>query len=330
MNESSFMLNEHSFIGSQHVAWTTSNISDLTGKTAVVTGANGGLGLESAKALAGAGAQVVMAVRNLDKAARARNGILADHPNSSLEIVELDLSSFESASTAAAKISANHPSIDILINNAGLMAMPEQRTVDGYEMQFGVNHLGHWVFTAGLLRRLLAAERARVVTVTSTAHHTARPIDPRNVNLEGNYSAWGAYGRAKLANYHFALGLQHDFDRHAVKAESLVAHPGLSHTNLQIHTVEQGGGGASAPFWAWMAKHTGMSAADGALPQLRAATDPHARGGEMYAPRFVTRGAPVRRPVLRPGTDEAVKALWLVSERETGVGLDFGAAMRNP
>jgi len=309
------------------MAWSTSDIPNLAGKVAVVTGANSGLGLESAKALAGKGAHVVMAARNQTKAEAARDEILAAHPDASLEIVELDLGSFENTKAAAASIAAKHPKIDILLNNAGLMAMPERRTVDGYEMQFGVNHLGHWLFTAGLLKSILAADAARVVTVTSTAHHTGRVVDPDNVNMEGNYSPWGAYGRAKLANFHFALGLQRDFEKHGARAQSLVAHPGLSHTNLQVHTVEQGGGGRSAPFWAWMARNTGMEADRGALSQLRAATDPNAKGGEFYGPRWGNNGAAVRKPILRRDIDEGIEKLWLVSERETGVGFDFDAAM---
>ena len=311
------------------MAWDISDIPNLNGKVAVVTGANSGLGLESAKALGGAGAHVVMAARNQDKAAAARDEILTAHPDASLEIVELDLGSFDSTKSAAAKIVAERPQVDILINNAGLMAMPERRTADGYEMQFGVNHLGHWLFTAGLLGPILAADTARVVTVTSTAHLTGRIVDPDDVNLEGNYSAWGAYGRAKLANFHFALGLQREFETQGVAAESLAAHPGLSHTNLQVNTVEHGGGGRSGPFWAWMAKHTGMSADKGALPQLRAATDPEAKGGEFYGPRWGSNGAPVRKPVLRRDSDEGIQKLWLVSERETGTTLAFDAALEN-
>ena len=306
------------------MSWTAADIPDLTGKTAVVTGANGGLGLESARELAGAGAHVVMAARNQEKAQAALEDLLSTHPDASLEIVQLDLSSLDETRAAATTITEAHPTVDILINNAGLMAMPESRTQDGFEMQLGVNHFGHWVFTAGLLPSLLAADAARVVTVTSTAHHMGRPVDPDNVNMEGKYSAWGAYGRAKLANYHFALGLQDEFASRGLAAESLVAHPGLSHTDLQTHTVSQGGGGASAPFWAWMARTTGMSAADGALSQLRAATDPEAKGGEFYGPRWVNNGAPISKPVLRPGNDSGIATLWAVSEAETGVAFDFG------
>ncbi len=309
------------------MTWTAADIPDLNGKVAVVTGANSGLGLETTKALAGAGAHVVMAARNQEKAAAARSEILANYPDASLEIVELDLGSFDSTKGAAAGIAANHPKVDILVNNAGLMAMPEQRTADGYEMQFGVNHLGHWLLTAGLLEPLLRADGARVVTVTSTAHLTGRAIDPDNVNMDDSYSAWGAYGRAKLANFHFALGLQREFDDRGLKTLSLSAHPGLSHTNLQVNTVDQGGGGRSGPFWAWMARHTGMPAEKGALSQLRAATDPDAKGGEFYGPRWGNNGAPVRKPILRRDIDDGIEKLWLVSERETGVTFDFDSAM---
>ena len=305
------------------MSWTATDIPDLTGKTAVVTGANGGLGLESAKALAGAGAHVVMAARNQEKAQAAVDEIKATYPDASLEIVELDLASQASTMSAAESIVERHPTVDILINNAGLMAMPERRTDDDFEMQLGVNHFGHWTFTAGLLPSLLAADTARVVTVTSTAHHTGKPVDPDNVNMDGNYSAWGAYGRSKLANYYFALGLQNEFESRDLAAQSLVAHPGLSHTDLQVHTNAQGGAGRTAQFWEWMAARTGMKADRGALSQLRAATDPSAKGGEFYGPRFVSNGPAVRLPVVRPGNDKAIATLWEVSERETGVTLDF-------
>jgi len=311
------------------MSWTVEDIPNLSGEVAVVTGANSGLGLESAKALAGAGAHVVMAARTQEKAKAAYDEILEAHPESSLEIVRLDLASLDSVRAAAEDISEKHPQIDILINNAGLMAMPERRTEDGFEMQFGVNHLGHWVFTAGLLKSLLAAPAARVVTVTSTAHHMGRAVDPDNPNLEETYAPWKAYGQSKLANYHFALGLQQEFEKRGLPASSMVAHPGLSHTNLQVHTHEQGGAGRSAGFWRWLAARTGMHAHRGALPQLRAATDPDARGGEMYAPRFINAGAPVRRPILRRvGLQEAIDSLWDVSGKMTGTGLDFDSALR--
>lgn len=311
------------------MGWNSSDIPDLRGKVAVITGANGGLGLASATALAGAGAHVVMAARNQVKAKAAHDEIKATHPEASLEIVQLDLCSLDSVRRAAETISSKHPKIDILINNAGLMALPERRTDDGFEMQFGVNHLGHWVFTSGLLKSLLAADAARVVTVTSTAHHIGRAVNPDNPNLEGNYGPWKAYGQAKLANFHFAIGLQQEFAKRGLNAQSLVAHPGMSHTNLQVHTVDQGGGGWSAPMWKWLAANTGMEPADGALPQLRAATDPDARGGEFYCPRYVNNGPPLRRPILRRiGLQKAIDTLWLVSEKMTGTQLEFGVSER--
>jgi len=306
------------------MSWTVANIPNLTGRVAVVTGANSGLGFESAKALAGAGAHVVMAARNQTKAATARDDILAVHPNASLEIVPLDLGSLESVRQAAETIAAAHPAVDILLNNAGVMATPEGRTTDGFETQLGVDHLGHWVLTARLLDRLLAAPAARVVTTTSTAHHMGRAIDPDNPNLEGTYSPWKAYGQAKLANYHFAIGLHRQFHTRGLAAASLSAHPGLAHTNLQVRTAEMGAT-RSGPFWREMAATTGMTPLGGALPQLRAATDPSAKSGELYAPRFINNGPPVRRPILRIiGLDKAINTLWAVSERLTGERLEFG------
>jgi NAD(P)-dependent dehydrogenase (short-subunit alcohol dehydrogenase family) len=309
------------------MAWSTADIPDLTGRTAVVTGANGGLGLETARALAGTGARVVMAARNQDKAAAAEADIRKSHPQASLEVVPMDLGSLRSVRVAAERILAEHNRIDILVNNAGLMAIPERRTEDGFEMQFGVNHLGHFALTALLLPALLRADAARVVSVTSTAHHIGRAVDPNNPHLEGSYGPWKAYGQSKLANFHFALGLQRRFEEARVKAASLAAHPGLSNTELQATSVTETGGGASQKFFHVLAGRTGMTAAQGALPQLRAATDPQAKGGEFYAPRYMNFGAAVRRPILRRiGLSKAIDILWQVSERQTGITLDVAAA----
>jgi len=304
------------------VSWTTSDIPKLDGRVAVVTGANGGLGLETARALATAGAHVVMAARDQGKASAAEAGIRGAAPDASLELVELDLGSLQSVAGAAEAIASRHGRIDILVNNAGLMGIPERRTADGFEMQFGVDHLGHWAFTAQLLPALLAAPAARVVTVTSTAHHMGRAVDPDNPHLHGRYGPWKAYGQAKLANFHFGLGLQQRLAAAGASAISLIAHPGLSHTDLQVVSAEQEGG-----FWARFFKRaaagSGMSPAYGALSQLRAATDPDAKGGEFYGPRWVNSGPPVRKPIFRRiGMRRAIDVLWEVSERETGIALD--------
>ncbi len=309
------------------MTWTENDIPDLTGRVAVVTGANGGLGLATALALAGAGADVVMAARDQAKAAAAEATIRAAYPDAALQVVELDLGDLASVRRAADSIVAGRPAIDILVNNAGLMAMPERRTADGFEMQFGVNHLGHFAFTAHLLAPLLRAPSARVVTVTSVAHHQGRPVDPANPHLHGRYKPWRAYGQAKLANFHFGLGLQRRFERAGVRAASIIAHPGMSNTDLQSTTVAEGGGGRSAGFFHALTTSIGMSPQHGARPQLRAATDPSARGGEFYGPLFMTNGPAVRRPLVRRiGLEKAVDTLWQVSERETGVALDVVVA----
>ncbi len=309
------------------MSWSAAGIPDQHGRTAVVTGANGGLGLETARALAAKGAHVVMAVRNQQKAAAAVSEIRASAPDASLELVALDLASQASVRAAAGQIMAAHKSIDLLINNAGVMGIPEAKTADGFEMQLGVDHLGHWALTALLLPALLRAPGARIVTVTSSAHHIGRAVDPANPHLRGRYRPWRAYGQAKLANFHFGLGLQRELENAGASAASLIAHPGLSNTDLQAVSVQETGGGASQRFFLFLAHHIGISAADGALSQLRAATDPAAKGGEFYGPLWVNSGPPVRKPVLRRlGLDKAIATLWEVSERETGIAIDVRAA----
>ena len=220
--------------------------------------------------------------------------------------------------------------VDLLVNNAGLMAMPERKTADGFEMQLGVNHLGHWTFTADLLAPLLAAAAAgrhpRVVTVTSVARFTGGPVDPGNPHLVGRYDPWKAYGQAKLANYYFGLGLHEQVQRAGVDLASLLAHPGLSNTDLQSRTNREGGAGFLGPFFDRATDVAGMSPASGARMQLRAATDPGARSGQLYAPAFASFGPAVPRPILRRLDLQArIDQLWEVSERETGV-----AARRRP
>jgi NAD(P)-dependent dehydrogenase (short-subunit alcohol dehydrogenase family) len=295
------------------VPWTADDIPDLDGKVAVVTGANGGLGLETARALARRRAHVVMAARNLDKAEEAAAAIRSGIPDASLELQALDLASLESVRDFTSRL--DHDRVDILVNNAGVMGIPEQATSDGFEMQLGVNHLGL------LLPRL---SRARVVTVTSTARHFGRPVDPDNPHLHGTYDPWKAYGQSKLANLHFAVGLQSRFETTGWKAASLVAHPGLSNTDLQSNSVRETGGGGSQRFFETLAARTGMTAERGALSQLRAATDPTVPGGSLVAPRYGNAGPPEVRPLFgRSKNTASINTLWVVSERETGVVYDF-------
>ena len=309
------------------MAWTPADIPDLTGRVAVVTGGNGGLGLVCVQELAGAGAHVVIAARDQDKARAAEARVRNRDPRASVEVVPLDLGSLTSVADAAAIIDGDHDRLDLLINNAGVMAMPQRRTDDGFEWQFGVDHLGHFALTAHLLPALLRADAARVVTVTSVARLAGRPMDPRDPHLTRGYGPWRAYARAKWANYHFGLGLQQRFERAGVAAASLLAHPGLSNTDLQSRAVQEGGAGWRGAFSEALAARSGMTPNEGARPQLRAATDPGARGGELYAPRYTSNGPAVRRPILRRwDLDRRIAELWAVSERETGVILDVAAA----
>ncbi|NEK84787.1 SDR family NAD(P)-dependent oxidoreductase [Blastococcus saxobsidens] len=304
------------------MTWTEKDIPDLNGRTAVVTGANGGLGFQTALALTGAGAHVVVAARDPQKTTAAVARIAERYPAASLEVVPLDLGDLAGVQTAAETVLARHERLDLLVNNAGVMAMPQRTTVDGFEMQLGVDHLGHWAFTAHLLPALLRSDSARVVTVTSTARFMGGPLDPADPHMTRKYRAWGSYARAKMANYHFGLGLQQQFERAGVGAQSLIAHPGLSNTDLQARTVREGGAGWIGAIAHAMTARSGMTPLEGARPQLRAATDPGARGGELYAPRFGSHGPPVRRPILRRfDLRKQIDVLWQVSERETGVPL---------
>lgn len=306
------------------MVWTQDKIPSLKGRTAVVTGANGGLGYETALALAAAGAHVVLAARNQDKALSAKANIQALHPDSSLEIVELDLANLESVALAANAIAANHRQLDLLINNAGLMAMPESKTADGFEMQFGVNHLGHWALTAHLMPLLLVTAGSRVVTVTSVARHISFKLSEKNPHLHGKYGPWKAYSQSKLANYHFGIGLNRKLAEAGVSTTSILAHPGLSNTNLQSHTASQGGGGKLGSFSHRISETSGMSPAKGARPQLLAAAKPGVEGGTLYAPRFVSNGPAVRLPIVRRlGMGRSIERLWRVSERETGMKIEL-------
>jgi len=307
------------------MSWMAADIPDQTGRIAVVTGANGGLGLETARELARKGALVVMGVRNQEKADRAVADIEAEIPDANLELRELDLASLASVKAFAEGVINEHPRIDLLINNAGVMAIPQTSTADGFEMQFGTNHLGHFALTAQLMPALMHTPGARIVTVTSTARHAATSLDPDDLNMEDNYTPWRVYGRSKIANMNFALELNRRLEQTGSSVVSLAAHPGYSNTDLQAHSAREHGG-ASQRFFAKTVQWVGMTSAKGALPQLRAATDPAAHGGELYTPRWVNSGSPVRRPVTgRRNRPEDMQTLWSVSEDATGIEFDVEA-----
>jgi len=306
------------------MAWTTAEIPDLTGKVAVVTGANTGLGYQTTRALAGAGAKVVMAARNLKKAETARTKVLEEHPDAQLEILEIDLASLASVARAAGELVDRQPSIDILVNNAGVMAIPQRETSDGFEMQFGVNHLGHFALTAQLWPALVAGDGARIVATTSFARRYRGRFDPTDPPVAGEYNRWKAYGQSKMANLRFALELDRRANRAGLPIASLVAHPGLAHTNLLGERTRYEPRGLRRRLAGRWVERFGMEASRGALSQVRAATDPAVGGGRLYAPRFVVNGASVRRPLL-PWTRHTnqLELLWEVSEQMTGIRFEI-------
>lgn len=291
--------------------WTTTHIPDQTGRTAVVTGANTGLGLETAKALAARGARVVLAVRDLDKGKRAAGQITGD-----VSVQELDLGSLESVRAAAAELRTAHERIDLLINNAGVMTPPKSTTADGFELQFGTNHLGHFALTGLLLDRLLDTPDSRIVTVSSNGHKMGGAIHFDDLQWERSYSRLGAYAQSKLANLLFTYELQR---RLAPRGNTIAvaAHPGTSSTELARHLPS-----LARPVTELVTRVAAQPAADGALPTLRAATDPGVLGGQYYGPANLAqwRGAPVVVASSDQSYDIALQQrLWAVSEELTAV-----------
>jgi NAD(P)-dependent dehydrogenase (short-subunit alcohol dehydrogenase family) len=305
------------------MGWKASDIPDLSGRVAVVTGGNGGLGLATSRQLAAHGALVVIGARNLEKAEAARKLIDSEVPGASVQIRPLDLGSLASVEAFAGEVRAAYPAIHLLFNNAGLMAVPEGRTVDGFETQFGTNHLGHFALTLRLLPALLAAaarSEARVVSTTSLTRYMAGKFDLADLQLSGaHYGPWTAYGISKRANLEFALELDRRLAGRGVRG--FAADPGGAKTDLQ-KTSLRAMRSARHLFWDVSVRRFGQSARNGALPQLRAGTDPKAVGGSLYAPRWIFFGAPVVRGVRGRMADPAEQAaLWELSERETGIAL---------
>jgi NAD(P)-dependent dehydrogenase (short-subunit alcohol dehydrogenase family) len=291
-------------------SWSEQNIPGQRGRVAVVTGANTGLGFETARALAEHGASVVLAVRDVEKGKQAADRIAGD-----VTVQELDLTSLDSVRTAAATLRATHPRIDLLINNAGVMYTPKRTTHNGFELQFGTNHLGHFALTGLLLDRLLPVPGSRVVTVSSTGHRIQAAIHFDDLQWERSYSRIGAYGQSKLANLMFTYELQRRLASHGTIA--VAAHPGVSNTEL----VRNAPAALRLPV-TWLAPLITQPAASGALPTLRAATDPAVRGAQYYGPggRGELRGHP-RLVASSPDSHDTVtqQRLWSVSEDLTGV-----------
>jgi NAD(P)-dependent dehydrogenase (short-subunit alcohol dehydrogenase family) len=295
--------------------WTTADIPDQTGRVAVITGANTGLGYETALALAAHGAHVVLAVRDLDKGKDAISRIVARSPQADVALQELDLTSLESVRTAARQLRADHDRVDLLINNAGVMYPPKSTTKDGFELQFGTNHLGHFALTGLLLDRLLPVAGSRVVTISSIGHRIRADIHFDDLQWEHGYNRVSAYGQAKLANLLFTYELQRRLAPIGTTI-AVAAHPGGSNTELMRHL----------PGWAAslypVLEPMFQDAAMGALPQLRAATDPSVQGGQYYGPDGFsqTRGYPKVVGSSKKSHDaERQRRLWTVSEELTAV-----------
>ena len=302
-----------------HKQWTTANMPDLTGKVIIVTGANSGIGFEAAKAFARKGANTILACRSMDKAQAALAEIQAEIPSANAEIMWLDLASQASIRQFAEAFKAKYDRLDILVNNAGIMMVPYGTTTDGFERQFGTNHLGHFALTGLLIALLLNTPGSRVVNVSSNGHRMGK-MEFDNLNYEGGtgYSPMRAYGRSKLANLLFTYELQRRFDALGASAMALAAHPGGSNTNLGNHLQDRWAFKLLAPLFERMIQ----SAAMGALPTLRAAVDPTATGGQYYGPNgFLEQGG---YPVVVQSNKashnvEDARHLWQQSEQLAGV-----------
>ncbi len=301
------------------MSWKPSDIPDLGGKVAVVTGANSGLGFETSRELARKGATVVLGVRNVAMGQAALDAIKAEIPAADLEVRRLDLGSLASVREFAERVTREHPAIDILLNNAGIMAAPPRETSDGFESQVGTNHLGHFALTAALMPALERAPAARIVTMTSLARFGGNPLTIARTYLTVGYDAWAAYGHSKLANYQFGIELARRLTVAGSSVSSLVAHPGLSRTGLWGTAVQGGSAGVVGRVAAAITRLIAMDPAAATLPQLRAATDPTARNGEFYGPRWTAFGAPVRAKAANdPSIGTRAATMWQVSEEATG------------
>jgi len=304
--------------------WTTANLPDLSGRTVVVTGGNGGLGFEAALALVGAGARVVLGCRDASKAEDAVKRIRQERSGASVDALPLDLASLASVRDFAKAFLDRHGELHVLVNNAGVMAIPRRTTADGFEMQLGTNHLGHFALTGLLLERLLVSDGARVVNVSSTAHRLGR-MRFDDLQAESSYSRWGAYGQSKLANLLFTYELDRRVRAAGAGLSCLACHPGYAATNLQFAGPRMDGSSFRESIMRVANRIFSQDAAMGALPSLYAAAAPEAEGGDYIGPdRFAqTWGHPMKvRSSARSYDRESATRLWEVSEELTGVSYE--------
>ena len=296
--------------------WTTENIPNQKGRVAIVTGSSSGIGYETARVLAEKQVTVIIAVRNLEKGNKAADKIKSEVKNADLRVLELDLASLESVKNFAESFKKNYLQLDLLINNAGVMIPPYSKTADGFELQFGTNHLGHFALTGQLLELLINTKDARIVNVSSSAHKTG------NINFDDltwekrNYSGWKAYGDSKIANIYFTRELDKKLKENNLGLITTASHPGWTATELQRNS------GIVEFLNGFFAQDISM----GALPTLRAAIEERLKGAEYFGPNgfMELRGYPVQVETNKLSKDEAIaKKLWEVSEELTGVKFEF-------
>lgn len=296
--------------------WTSDNIPDQKGKVAIVTGSSSGIGYETARALAQKDATVIIAVRNIEKGNNAANKIRAEHSNTDVYVLEIDLASLESIKAFAKTFKEKFNKLDLLINNAGVMIPPYSKTEDGFELQFGTNHLGHFALTGLVIDLLKQTEDSRIVNVASAAHKAGN-LNFDDLNWEKRkYKAWKAYGDSKISNLYFTYELKRKFEKHNINIRVTAAHPGWTATELQRHNG----------FFRFLNPIFAMEQWQGALPTLRAATDENAESGDYFGPDGWKewKGYPVKVESNKLSHDESIaKKLWEVSEKLTGVKYSF-------
>ncbi|OWR30425.1 short-chain dehydrogenase [Saccharibacillus sp. O23] len=303
--------------------WTIESMPNMKGKRVIITGGSGGLGLETAYGFAAKGAEVILAVRNMERGQKAADGLLKKFPQANVEVMRLDLADLSSVEAFAAGVLGKYASLHVLVNNAGVMIPPFSRTKDGFELQFGSNHLGHFALTGRLLPLLLKTPGSRVVTLSSIAARSGY-IYFNNLDGRIGYSAMKFYGQSKLANLLFARELQERLSAVGADTLSIACHPGVSNTNLISRGSGKQAGRVVAALWGLVSQPAAM----GALPTLYAATEPKLRGGEYIGPdgKGGRKGYPsFDRSVDYKMNTETMDKLWRVSEELTGVHYDFSS-----
>lgn len=304
------------------MSWSSAEVGDQSGRVVLVTGGNSGIGLEAARVLAAHGARVVLGCRDRSRADHALDDLLGSTPSAAVEVLPLDLADLSSVELAAEEFAARHERLDVLVNNGGVMATPYRRTADGFELQFGVNHLGHFALTGRLLDRLLAADAPRVVTVSSSLHRRGR-IAFDDLQGRRRYRKWEAYGQSKLANLLFSAELQRRATAAGQSLLAVAAHPGYASTGLQTAGPQMAGSRVGAWFAGLANRVFAQDASGGALPTVYAATSTDVAPDDFVGPGGPggMRGAPVRDVPRSPAARDAADAarLWDVSEELTGV-----------